>query len=108
MTKIIFLDVDGVLNRECSFGKDKTNLVLDPHCCSRFLTLVDDTQAKVVLSSTWRQSEDAVQALRDMQILNNIHDDWATPIWPRDPHRGGEIAAWLSSRPEVTHYVILD
>jgi Swiss Army Knife RNA repair-like protein len=108
MTKIIFLDVDGVLNKEASFGPNKTSLVLDPHCCSRFLTLVEETGAKVVLSSTWRYSDDAVQALRDMQILNNTHEDWATPQFLSSRPRGHEIASWLEDHPDITRFVILD
>lgn len=48
MAKVIFLDVDGVLNRENTEGK------FEEECVEALKYIVNKTAAKVVLSSTWR------------------------------------------------------
>ena len=56
--KVIFLDIDGVLNCIGSFNRTKTRfngfVGMDPTLVARFNSLVEKTGARVVLSSTWR------------------------------------------------------
>ena len=60
--KIVFLDIDGVLNSEewankC-FNKlvsdDICNSDIDPDAVNRLIKFLDDTNVKIVLSSSWR------------------------------------------------------
>ena len=54
--KLIFLDIDGVLNYEGyeRFTRSGTRFV-DPVLIKRLKKIIDRTGAKVVLSSTWRR-----------------------------------------------------
>jgi hypothetical protein len=58
--KVIFLDVDGVLNSRGKWaGCDLANLTdsgtrIDPLAVARLKRIVDATDAKIVVSSTWR------------------------------------------------------
>ena len=62
MKKVIFLDVDGVLNSSRTLHEDissEDDLILN------LKELVDKTGAKIILSSSWRLSTEAVAALMD-------------------------------------------
>lgn len=52
--KIIFLDVDGVLNNESTTESCRFYTGIDPVCLSRLKNLVDVSGAKIVLTSTWK------------------------------------------------------
>jgi HAD domain in Swiss Army Knife RNA repair proteins len=52
--KVIFLDVDGVLNSKKTPNPGKFPYIVDPILLSRLLELLRLTDAKIVLSSTWR------------------------------------------------------
>lgn len=103
---IIFLDVDGVLN---DMAHD--NLTEDwdaPSDChlSILKDIVIASNAGLVLTSSWRVSEDA------MKILNRRLADWDMALYDQLPildfERAAEIRAWLAQHPEVKHFVILD
>lgn len=53
--KIIFLDVDGVLNYEYCKYKVGAYYGVDPEKVALLKQIVDATKAKIVLSSTWRR-----------------------------------------------------
>lgn len=93
--KIIFLDVDGVLN--CQIGsKVKTpSGFLNQHCVDNFNKLVEDTGAKVVLSSTWRM--DGIDAFESLKAGGVVCDFIGkTPVLKdRWTLRGNEIHAWI-------------
>jgi hypothetical protein len=52
--KVIFLDIDGVLNCNKTTNPRGLPFVVDRRLLARFRRLLDRTGAKVVLSSTWR------------------------------------------------------
>jgi hypothetical protein len=52
--KVIFLDIDGVLNCKRTPNPRKLPYVVDPALLARFNRLVERSGADVVLSSTWR------------------------------------------------------
>jgi len=52
--KVIFLDIDGVLNCKRTPNPRKLPYVVDPVLLARFKRLVERSGADVVLSSTWR------------------------------------------------------
>lgn len=109
--KLIFLDIDGVLNCEsafksglnhketsdgqsyCEFGRDQAALIN---------RLIDETGAKVVISSTWRRMgmEAMLEIWKDHGMSGEIIG--LTPIL-RDSvkfnvPRGCEIDTWLDER----------
>src|SRR5690348_10404441 len=52
--KVIFLDIDGVLNSASTPNPRKFPYIVDDRLLARFKELVRRTGATVVLSSTWR------------------------------------------------------
>ena len=116
--KVIFLDIDGVLNHEKHYKwlmetDEPTSLQrvypyseFNPTSCKLLNKIIDETDAKIVLSSSWRL--DGILKLNNIfkhcGIYHKIFD--VTPCLDID--RGKEIDKWLSEHPEVTNYVILD
>ena len=125
--KILFLDVDGVLNsrdflmRVKSSAEHSSGLSdeheLDPAAVTLLNEIVAATGAAIVISSSWRHdhSSDEMQHLLNLRgFVGTVID--STP-WQRselslepweDAKRGHEIAAWLRKHPEVESFVIID
>jgi hypothetical protein len=55
MLKIVFLDIDGVLN-VIPQGFDKHGAIFHPHFVANLARLIDETGAEIVISSSWRHS----------------------------------------------------
>ncbi len=97
--KLIFLDVDGVL------APGLLGFKVDPFCVEQFNRIVEVTQAKVCLSSTWRIFDDAEDVLLDHGIQAQFVG--RTPFMGR--RRGGEIQLWLDGAPvKPVTFIILD
>lgn len=101
---VIFLDIDGVLNtpETPTRTRDGRFLGLDPVLVARFCELLARTDARVVLSSTWR----GVLELYDI-VAAAVPVMDVTPYFPGEM-RGTEIASWLGSHPDVERYAIID
>jgi hypothetical protein len=101
--KIIFLDIDGVLNCDKTPNPRKFPYIVDNKLLARFKKLLERTGAKVVLSSSWRCDPIGLFAARH----------WGVPFIdvcpdkPRSPRRN-ELLAWLSDHPRVTRYAVID
>lgn len=108
MTKVLFLDVDGVLNRRSLLTVEADTFALCPKACARLKVLVAMTGARIVLSSSWRSSEQHISYLRKYNVLEQMHDDWQTKEIGNGKTRGDEIDEWLSRHPEVTQFAIVD
>lgn len=125
--KVIFLDFDGVLNSAASFLVEKRkrdadpgglvkfcklNETLDPVCASNFQALLQHyPEAKVVISSTWRELFD-LEWLKEKLASYGID---SSRVIGRTPSlhfkdRGEEIAEWMEDNKDkgVTEFVILD
>lgn len=109
--RLIFLDVDGVLNNEsytqsCYDSEGSTiGDLLVPECLTCLQAALDQTQAHVVLSSTWRSSSDLRQVIG--QILEQMRPGCVVGQTPQDPSyrndlRPAEIASFLAD-PCVAH-----
>ncbi len=117
MRRIIFLDIDGVLNsvlynigrREGDGSIDKSRLVL-------LKELIDKTGAEIVLSTTWRRHwsprADERDAIGDW--LNELFEKYGIAIADKTPlidvaDRASEVRAWLAEHEgEVETFVIID
>lgn len=53
--KIIFLDIDGVLNVNFN-GRDKYGRIFHPNFVDNLRDIINRTGAKIVISSTWKMS----------------------------------------------------
>ena len=101
--KIIFLDIDGVLNSHATPNLRGFPYIVDPVLLARLRDVLHRTDAKTVLSSTWRVDPVGLLAAKYFDIP---FDD-VTPDQPASP-RGAEITTWLKAHPEVTRYAVLD
>lgn len=107
--KVIFLDVDGVLNSQLQFDR---NAPISTIAVSHLKEIVDATNAKIVLSSTWRIGWNREGENRYKEILVKTLADFGleimdiTPI-RNDRERGLEINDWMSCK-DIESYVILD
>lgn len=123
--KVIFLDIDGVLNYTQWYVSDRNpgNLYgqegdIDPLCSDRINTICRETGAKIVISSDWRLSWPyCIDRLEKGGIDEGLIID-RTPehMWIEHctqefldyTSRGSEVDDWLSQHPDCDRYVILD
>lgn len=97
--KIIFLDIDGVLNNQIMY-EDRDDIIgskggkLSKKCIEQLNELVSKTGAKIVLSSTWRTDDDVEEYLAAAGVTGEIIGK--TPVLKdRFSLRGNEIHAWI-------------
>lgn len=106
-TKIIFLDVDGVLNSEQDGFS--TDLETDKHL-KLLEQLVKETNADIVLSSSWRMGFGRSFSLSNTLISRlKEHGLSILDVTPEreDGNRGLEIKEWLDKNP-VKDILVLD
>jgi HAD domain in Swiss Army Knife RNA repair proteins len=101
--KIIFLDIDGVLNCKGTRNPRKFPYVIDPVLLGRLNDLVEKTQSNIVLSSTWR--------LDPIGLLAASH--WGLRLFDVCPDMPGsarrdEMLKWLSRHPETKRFAVID
>lgn len=122
--KVIFLDMDGVLNNRNSMAMSaifgihpRTHVggiyTVDPTCVKLLECLVAVSGAKIVVSSSWRgRTRETTQNVRNAfewagapELWNQVID--VTPQHA-DRFRGREIDEWLKLHGRVTNFVVLD
>lgn len=139
--KIIFLDIDGVLNSLRSatawenvdvalgtkdYNAEVTRTTIDPVAVQLINKLVEESGAKIVVSSSHRLMFIKKYGYAEMPVLDlvglrqYIHhqgivaevidatEDYYFPRRKQGAIRGDEIKLWLDSHPEVENYVIFD
>jgi hypothetical protein len=127
--KVIFLDIDGVLNTEvfqrAYFGilkrlevsrpeaktlakaeiRDEFGITFDPMATDMLGWVIESTGARIVISSTWRMS--GLRTMQTMWEMRSLPGE-VIDITPRlNTPRGEEIAEWLRGN-QVDSYVIID
>ncbi len=107
--KILFLDVDGVVNCVTTAQRHRGAIGIDPYMALLVDRIIQATKCEVVLSSTWRLWENSRKEV-EQQVCKFIDVTKSMPlIGGSEMHeRGKEIAEWLSRHPEVEKYAILD
>ena len=134
--KVIFLDFDGVLNSSCyaarliKAGKptqdENGHELFDPAAIKRFNRIVDQTEAKVVISSSWRYL--GLTTMKEIWQERGLHGqiigmtslyavdeliiehglEWLTNGAEVGSPRAVEIEVWLQEHNNLDQYVILD
>jgi hypothetical protein len=99
--KILFLDIDGVLNN--SSENYRTPGIENMNQLKR---IIKETDAEIVLTSTWRYSlEEALKLFRMYDVKTPI--SLTQVLKPLE--RGNEIVLWLASYPMlVDTYCVID
>lgn len=99
--KVLFLDVDGVLNSRATTDFKNHLFPIDPYMSFLVGKIQLDTDCEIVLSSSWRLHPDGIEAVEKL-----------LPLLDKTPYNGGirgsEVKQWLKEHPEVTRYAILD
>lgn len=111
--KVLFLDIDGVLNSDYFYlnrTKETKHLPyplseIDPVCVERLNKILSETQARLVVSSSWRHDAFIGRVLKRAGITTDMWD--ITPYGMGKP-RGYEIKQFLSEHEGIKNYVILD
>jgi hypothetical protein len=110
--KVLFLDIDGVLNTTSTLWKLRTDGSED--IGSKHLIhlsrIVHKTGCKIVLSTSWRHFEPHIDTIKRRLLTAGIPNEVIiskTPDMWDDP-RGHEITAWLKDHPEVTKFAVVD
>jgi len=130
MSKIIFLDIDGVLNTQDWHSRmtkdtprDEFGWAFDPVAVENLGHVIKETGASIVISSSWKFL--GLAKLREMWKIRNLPGTILdiTPNTVSDEVllnanldemelgvcRGNEIKEWLSKhKGEVSNYVIID
>lgn len=105
--KILFLDIDGVVNCATTAQRHRGAIGIDPYRAFMVGQIVLETGCEIVLSSTWRLGEESREEVRK-QVYPFI--DITPNLWKAKENkiRGDEIKDWLDKHPEVEKYAILD
>lgn len=109
--KVLFLDIDGVVNNHTSFLKGPENhWPIDQYCAFLVGKIQLDTDCKVVLSSAWRNHPQGMAEVsrRVVPLFDKTCQSWYDKDTDHHSWRGEEIQKWLDAHPEVTRYAILD
>lgn len=128
--KVIFLDIDGVLNTgwwytqmDRNTPKDKYGYAFDPNSVTNLKKIIDETGADIVISSSWKSFglSELEEMWQDRGLPGKLID--ITPNSVSDEMllnadldhmelfsiRGMEIKEWLTKHGKrVSNYVIID
>jgi hypothetical protein len=114
MKKILFLDIDGVLNRYAYLGAPSTINMIEPELAGRLNKILLFTNADLVISSTWRYLMiNGHYSLHGFAHMLKTHGVTAAKVADHtgEDHvnRGRQIRNWLRANlPYPDRFVILD
>ena len=117
--KILFLDIDGVLNSREYDRKRNWNeqTDIDETRLPLVKEIIDKTGAKIVLISTWRShwNRDVNLCDEDGMYINRLFSKYGLAIYDKTPDLGllskrkDEVKAWLAEyKSDIEGFVILD
>lgn len=99
--RLLFLDVDGVLNR--SFGSESE---IESSKVGLLKRVVDTCNPLVILSSSWRMFPTRMKRIRAILSGIKVRFGGVTPVIFES--RGREIERWLDTHGTPARFVILD
>jgi hypothetical protein len=102
---IIFLDIDGVLNKKRDQNKEN---FIDDKLIHILKTILNKTDAKIVLSSTRRLYKDAKKIVKKRLLQKEIEILSTTPKIGDSSNRSKEIKRWLRDHLNIKKYAIID
>ena len=115
MIKVLFLDIDGVLNTDrqhwhCQMNGitpvDEFGYEFDHTAVVNLATILEETDAEIVISSSWK--------FLGLQTLQKMWEDRKLPgtildITPDGKSKGWEIDEWLMEcESQINRYAIID
>lgn len=125
--KIIFLDIDGVLNtintfrlRKEEYKKTGKYILAIDECRVGYLKrIIDESEAKIVLTSAWRRDfikkenkiiavEENAKKLQELFLKYDIEIYDIVSVDYGDRNREQQIKEWLEKRDDIDNYIIID
>ncbi|MBP5684171.1 MAG: hypothetical protein J6X02_02820 [Bacilli bacterium] len=124
--KVLFLDIDGVLNNQRTFVNRKKEyyktgqyaLEIDVEKVLLLKEIIDTTEAVIVLSSSWRSyltkiDKQIIPVHPKMRELVNLFYQYGLFIYDITPYdeeryRQKEIQEWLNNHDNIESFAILD
>lgn len=108
--KILFLDIDGVLNSAKTFKQNRGDdsegfFLVDPYMALLLHRIIEATECEIVLSSSWRHMPEGIKMLEKKMPWLKIKDKTGNSS---HGFRGLEIEQWLKENELVTKYAIVD
>ena len=109
---VIFLDIDGVLNTTVSKTNVYGSVGIDKHLVAKLKTIIDQTKAVVVLTSTWKSDYEIFDPKSTSVGRYMYNKLYGIPIIDKtkdnDTNRGYGIHNWLKNKKHIENFVILD
>lgn len=114
---IVFLDVDGVLNSHNKLielynktGKPHSgnNFPFDEKCLENLKILIKETNAKIVITSTWRKYENDIKVLLNVLREHDLDKNVIGYTTVLNTKREEEIKEYLNNLDESVNFVIID
>jgi hypothetical protein len=107
--RVLFLDIDGVLNRTSYQPAETVGLRswIEPELAGRLSDVLQRTSAVIVMSSDWRlhrTKEHLIDELHAAGVAGILRD--VTPVLPGRP-RWSEIQAWLDDNDVPTDKIVI-
>ena len=123
--KVIFLDIDGVLNTEETYNKIYRSkgfvgiydIEIDNFRLEYLKQIIAQTDAKIVLSSSFRyffakENDKIVTTNLKSKKVYDIFNKYGIEIYDTTPtqkkSREEEIKSWLSNRNDIENFIIID
>ena len=120
--KIIFLDIDGVLNVHSigsKYERDRFGHLFVQDFVDNLRFIIDETGAKIVISSTWRMA--GLEIMKELweerglpgEVIDITTNSYEIVQEGREEfydrvERGHEIQEWIDSHSGIDSYVIID
>lgn len=113
--KVIFLDIDGVLNCQSSKSKYRGLIGIDNKKVKVLRRIVELTSAKIILCSSWetgwRKTEKELQGTL-ASYLDMKLDKECWHIFDKTDDSGSDrghgIRRYLENNPQITHWCVID
>lgn len=99
--RVLFLDIDGVLNCKTTTAIGNDFYAIDPYKALLITRIKEKTGIHIVLSSSWRNHEKGREIVKKFIDFIDVTPDLGGI-------RGGEIKRWLDEHPWVKKYAIVD
>ena len=123
--KVIFLDIDGVLNTKETYDRiyrskgflSMYDIELDKFRLEYLKQIIDNTDAKIVLSSSFRcfftkENDKIIPTNLKSKKVYDIFLNYGIEIYDTTPiksySREEEIKLWLSNRDDIENFIIID
>lgn len=109
--RVIFLDIDGVLNSDKFYKSDSSKSDdLDRSAIEKLNQIIAQTNAKVVVSSTWRimHTQDEIQMMLSRNGFQGEVIDTTDNLIKKGMDRGDEIHQWIENHSNIESFVVID